>query len=58
MEAIIALVIAVIGCKFCDMDFCTLFTFISTPSFCIKTGAPTLRWSRNKYNMYYLAPSL
>lgn len=30
MEAIIALVIAVIGCKFCNMDFCTLFTFIST----------------------------
>lgn len=30
MEAIIALVISVIGCQFCKMDFCTLFTFIST----------------------------
>lgn len=30
MEAVIALVISVIGCRFCDMDFCTLFTFIST----------------------------
>lgn len=29
MDAIIALAISAIGCKFCSIDFCTLFTFVS-----------------------------
>ncbi len=29
MSVIIALVISAFGCKFCNVDFCTLFTFIS-----------------------------
>ncbi len=29
MSAIIALVISAFGCKFYNIDFCTLFTFIS-----------------------------
>ncbi|MCI8339288.1 MAG: hypothetical protein HFH62_11540 [Lachnospiraceae bacterium] len=29
MEVIITLIVSAFGCQFCNMDFCTLYTFIS-----------------------------
>ena len=36
LDAIIALAISAIGCVFCNMDFCTLFTFISVSNILYK----------------------